>query len=77
MCIRDRMYVTDRRLCFYANFFGLEAKMSLRCGQSCTRCNAVAVGSGAGGGIRRLYACVCKGRLGYARLVACQQARNG
>lgn len=29
--MHGRMYVTERRLCFYANFFGLEAKMSLRC----------------------------------------------
>ncbi|CAM9593219.1 unnamed protein product [Ectocarpus sp. 6 AP-2014] len=28
--MHGRMYVTGRRLCFYANFFGLEAKMSLR-----------------------------------------------
>ncbi|CAN0109718.1 unnamed protein product, partial [Ectocarpus sp. 12 AP-2014] len=28
--MHGRMYVTERRLCFYANFFGLEAKMSLR-----------------------------------------------
>lgn len=32
--MHGRMYVTERRLCFYANFFGLEAKMSLRCGGS-------------------------------------------
>lgn len=40
--MHGRMYVTERRLCFYANFFGLEAKMSLRYRQ-CARRNAVAV----------------------------------
>lgn len=28
--MHGRMYVTDEMLCFYANFFGLEAKMTLR-----------------------------------------------
>ncbi|CAM9469708.1 unnamed protein product [Scytosiphon promiscuus] len=33
--MHGRMYVTERRLCFYANFFGLEAKMH----EDVARCN--------------------------------------